>query len=191
MGGYFFFFLISGFCGILYELVWLRLAMAQYGVTTPIVSIVLSAFMGGLGIGSLGAGMLLRRYGTKISFPPLWLYAGSELHRNFRPGCSCRINYRTSPAFSFREFHRLLVGYVFRDFWNMHCVGHGALVRFYGCDHPSGDVCCPQRPSIAVPPLIQLPIRLKFTGSGAGGDRAAGHHRVPRLPFHLDSRHGA
>ncbi|HEX3739324.1 MAG TPA: hypothetical protein VHV29_06320 [Terriglobales bacterium] len=79
MGGYFFFFLISGFCGILYELVWLRLAMAQYGVTTPIVSIVLSAFMGGMGIGSLGAGMLIRRYGAKISFPPLWLYAGSEL----------------------------------------------------------------------------------------------------------------
>jgi spermidine synthase len=73
------FFLISGFCGILYELIWLRLAMAQFGVTTPIVSIVLSAFMGGLGIGSLAAGILIRRYGQKISFPPLWLYAGSEL----------------------------------------------------------------------------------------------------------------
>jgi spermidine synthase len=76
---YFSFFLISGFCGILYELVWLRLAMAQFGVTTPIVSIVLSAFMGGLGIGSLAAGKFIRRYGQKISFPPLWLYAGSEL----------------------------------------------------------------------------------------------------------------
>lgn len=76
---YFVFFLISGFCGILYELVWLRLAMAQYGVTTPIVSIVLSSFMGGLGVGSLAAGVLVRRYGQKISFPPLWLYAGSEL----------------------------------------------------------------------------------------------------------------
>jgi spermidine synthase len=78
MPWYFVFFLISSFCGILYELVWLRLAMAQYGVTTPIVSIVLSAFMGGLGIGSLIAGKLIRRYGQKISFPPLWLYAGSE-----------------------------------------------------------------------------------------------------------------
>jgi spermidine synthase len=79
MPWYFVFFLISGFCGILYELVWLRLAMAQYGVTTPIVSIVLSAFMGGLGLGSLIAGKLIRRYGQKISFPPLWLYAGAEL----------------------------------------------------------------------------------------------------------------
>ncbi|HEX3104786.1 MAG TPA: hypothetical protein VHQ22_10075 [Terriglobales bacterium] len=76
---YFIFFLISGFCGILYELVWLRLAMAQYGVTTPIVSFVLSAFMGGLGIGSLIAGKLIRRYGQKFSVPPLWFYAGSEL----------------------------------------------------------------------------------------------------------------
>jgi spermidine synthase len=66
---YFVFFLISGFCGILYELVWLRLAMAQYGVTTPVVSMVLSAFMGGLGIGSLAAGKLIRRYGQRISFP--------------------------------------------------------------------------------------------------------------------------
>lgn len=79
MNLYFVFFLISGFCGILYELVWLRLAMAQYGVTTPIVSIVLSAFMGGLGVGSLAAGILVRRYGQKVFFPPLWLYAGSEL----------------------------------------------------------------------------------------------------------------
>ena len=76
---YFAFFLISGFCGILYELVWLRLAMAQFGVTTPVVSMVLSAFMGGLGVGSLGAGLLVRRYGQKIRFPALWLYAGSEL----------------------------------------------------------------------------------------------------------------
>jgi spermidine synthase len=80
---YFTFFLISGFCGILYELIWLRLAMAQFGVTTPIVSMVLSAFMGGLGVGSLGAGLLVRRYGHKIKFPALWLYAGSELMIGF------------------------------------------------------------------------------------------------------------
>jgi spermidine synthase len=38
---YFFFFFVSGFCGVLYELVWLRLSMAQFGVTTAMVSIVL------------------------------------------------------------------------------------------------------------------------------------------------------
>ena len=36
---YFVFFFVSGFCGILYELIWLRLAMAQFGVTTALFSI--------------------------------------------------------------------------------------------------------------------------------------------------------
>jgi hypothetical protein len=36
---YFILFFISGVCSILYELVWLRLAMAQFGVTTAMVSI--------------------------------------------------------------------------------------------------------------------------------------------------------
>ena len=49
---YFVFFFISGFCSVLYELVWLRLTMAQFGVTTAMVSIVLSVFMAGLGLGS-------------------------------------------------------------------------------------------------------------------------------------------
>src|SRR3989442_4398874 len=44
---WFFFFLGSGFAGLVYEVVWLRLAMAAFGVTTPLVSIVLSVFMAG------------------------------------------------------------------------------------------------------------------------------------------------
>lgn len=42
---YFAFFFLSGFCSILYELIWLRLAMAQFGVTTATISIFLSTFM--------------------------------------------------------------------------------------------------------------------------------------------------
>src|SRR6266567_78542 len=76
---YFVFFFVSGFCGILYELIWLRLAMAQFGVTTALVSIVLSSFMAGLGVGSIAAGRLLRRYGNAITFPSLRLYALAEL----------------------------------------------------------------------------------------------------------------
>src|SRR5580658_9525387 len=34
------FFLVSGCCGLMYEVIWLRLAMAHFGVTTPIVSLV-------------------------------------------------------------------------------------------------------------------------------------------------------
>jgi predicted membrane-bound spermidine synthase len=67
MGWFFLFFLISGFCSILYELIWLRLAMAAFGVTTALVSIVLSVFMAGLGLGSWGSGQLIRRLGDRIS----------------------------------------------------------------------------------------------------------------------------
>jgi spermidine synthase len=76
---YFAFFFVSGFCGILYELIWLRLSMAQFGVTTALVSIILSAFMAGIGAGSWAAGALIRRYQARISLPPLRLYAVSEL----------------------------------------------------------------------------------------------------------------
>ena len=42
----------SGFCGLLYQVVWLRLAFAAFGVITPVLSIVLSVFMFGLSLGS-------------------------------------------------------------------------------------------------------------------------------------------
>jgi spermidine synthase len=58
---YFFFFFLSGFCSVLYELVWLRLSMAQFGVTTAMVSIVLSVFMAGLGVGSWASGRWVSR----------------------------------------------------------------------------------------------------------------------------------
>lgn len=75
---YFYFFFLSGFCSILYELIWLRLAMAQFGVTTAMVSIVLSSFMAGLGLGSWGAGRLVRKY-ARITSSPLHLYALAEI----------------------------------------------------------------------------------------------------------------
>jgi spermidine synthase len=73
------FFFLSGLCSLVYELVWLRLAMAKFGVTTALVSIVLSVFMAGLGAGSWIAGWATRRYGDRINFPTLRLYAIIEL----------------------------------------------------------------------------------------------------------------
>lgn len=76
---YFLLFFFSGFCSLVYEVVWLRLAMAKFGVTTPLVSIVLSLFMGGLAIGSWAAGRLfLAREGRTASYF-LRLYALAEL----------------------------------------------------------------------------------------------------------------
>jgi predicted membrane-bound spermidine synthase len=76
---YFIFFFISGFCSVLYELVWLRLSMAQFGVTTAMVSIVLSVFMAGLGLGSWASGAWMHRREGRIGFSPLLLYAAIEL----------------------------------------------------------------------------------------------------------------
>ena len=80
---FFLLFLISGFCSILYEIVWLRLAMAQFGVTSALTAIVLSMFMAGLGLGSWGAGRLIRTYDESREegegIPALRLYALAEL----------------------------------------------------------------------------------------------------------------
>jgi spermidine synthase len=79
MGWYFLFFFISGFCSLLYEIIWLRLAMAQFGVTSALVSIVISMFMAGLGLGSWGGGRLFHKYGNRIGFSALRIYALTEL----------------------------------------------------------------------------------------------------------------
>jgi spermidine synthase len=77
---FFLFFLVSGSCALVYEVVWLRLAMAAFGVTTPLVSIVLSVFMAGLGLGSWGAGRLARHLAERSSPDRfLRLYAITEM----------------------------------------------------------------------------------------------------------------
>lgn len=79
MRWYFGFFLVSGFCSLTYEVVWLRLVMAEFGVTTPSVSILLSVFMAGLALGSWGAGRLARGFESHAASSPLRFYALAEL----------------------------------------------------------------------------------------------------------------
>ena len=79
MRWFFFFFFVSGFCSLLYEVVWLRLAMAKFGVTSPLLSIVLSMFMAGLGLGSWLSGRAIRHFGNKLDRHALSLYALAEL----------------------------------------------------------------------------------------------------------------
>jgi predicted membrane-bound spermidine synthase len=76
---YFVFFLVSGFCSLVYEVVWLRLAMAKFGVTTPMVSIVLAVFMAGLALGSWAGGILVRRAERSGWIHPLRMYGFVEL----------------------------------------------------------------------------------------------------------------
>lgn len=75
----FLFFCVSGFCSILYEIIWLRLAMADFGVTSALVSIVLSVFMAGMGLGAWASGHLIRRYGERLKSSALRFYALTEL----------------------------------------------------------------------------------------------------------------
>lgn len=76
---FFGFFFVSGFCSLVYEVVWLRLAMASFGVTTPLVSIVVSVFMAGLGLGSWLVGRLSRGFERQPVAAPLRLYVLAEL----------------------------------------------------------------------------------------------------------------
>ena len=76
---YFGFFVVSGLCGLVYEIVWLRLAMASFGVTTALASIVISMFMAGLGLGSWGAGILARKVLAAHAQRALRFYSLAEL----------------------------------------------------------------------------------------------------------------
>jgi spermidine synthase len=55
-------FFLSGFCSLLYEVVWTRIFGLIFGNTTLAISTVLSAFMLGLGLGGLLFGKLSKRY---------------------------------------------------------------------------------------------------------------------------------
>jgi spermidine synthase len=61
---FFLFFIISGFCSLVYQVAWLRIAMADFGVTSTMIAIVLSVFMAGLSVGSWGGGIVVNRYSS-------------------------------------------------------------------------------------------------------------------------------
>lgn len=72
------FFFVSGACSLVYQVVWLRLAMARFGVTAPLVSIVISVFMAGLALGSVVGGRLGRAVAGRVA-SAVPLYAAAEL----------------------------------------------------------------------------------------------------------------
>ncbi len=67
-------FLLSGVAGLVYEILWSRRLALVFGTTLPAVTAVLSAFMGGLGLGSLIFGSLADRWKR-----PLFLYGLLEI----------------------------------------------------------------------------------------------------------------
>ena len=59
-------FFLSGFPALLYQVVWQRALFTIYGVNIESVTVVVSAFMLGLGLGSLGGGWLSERPGIPL-----------------------------------------------------------------------------------------------------------------------------
>ena len=72
-------FFLSGFCSLVYEVVWTRLAFASFGIITPVLSVVLSVFMLGLSIGAWLAGRSIAGWVQKAGRSAIVLYGAAEL----------------------------------------------------------------------------------------------------------------
>jgi len=71
-------FCLSGFCGLAYQIVWLRKAFAIFGVITPMISVVVSVFMLGLFLGSWAGGKWIKNIMGSLSVSPIYIYAAAE-----------------------------------------------------------------------------------------------------------------
>jgi len=71
-------FFVSGFCGLLYQVIWTRLAFASFGVIPPVVSVVISVFMLGLALGSWAGGRWIGFLVEKSGIAALSCYALTE-----------------------------------------------------------------------------------------------------------------
>ncbi len=70
----FFLFFISGFAALQYQIVWQRALFAIYGTNVESVTVVVSAFMLGLGLGSLAGG-----YVSTLGIPLVPVFGAAEL----------------------------------------------------------------------------------------------------------------
>jgi predicted membrane-bound spermidine synthase len=75
----FFLFFLSGFCSLVYQVVWTRLAFAAFGIITPVLSVVLSVFMLGLAVGAWAGGRFIASLVKKTGLSAVAFYAGAEL----------------------------------------------------------------------------------------------------------------
>src|SRR5436190_20826987 len=76
-------FFVSGFCSLLYQVVWTRMAFASFGIITPVLSVVLSVFMLGLSVGSWAGGRVITRWAERTALSAAFFYSGAE----FLMGC--------------------------------------------------------------------------------------------------------
>jgi spermidine synthase len=74
----FFLFFVSGFCGLLYQVIWTRIAFAAFGIITPVLSVVLSVFMLGLALGSAAGGKWIPALTRKTGLSAAFFYGLAE-----------------------------------------------------------------------------------------------------------------
>lgn len=72
-------FFVSGFCSLVYEVVWTRLAFASFGIITPVLSVVISVFMLGLSVGAWAGGRWVEAGARRTGWSALRFYAVAEL----------------------------------------------------------------------------------------------------------------
>ena len=72
-------FFLSGFCSLVYQVVWTRMAFASFGIITPVLSVVISVFMLGLAVGAWAGGRFIASLVKKTGLSAVAFYAGAEL----------------------------------------------------------------------------------------------------------------
>jgi spermidine synthase/MFS family permease len=68
-------FLISGFSALIYQVVWQRVLFTTFGINSEAVTVIVSVFMFGLGMGALAGGYLQKRYDAYL----LPIFVGLEV----------------------------------------------------------------------------------------------------------------
>src|SRR5579859_4495366 len=75
---FFAFFFVSGFCSLVYQVIWTRLAFASFGIITPVLSVVISVFMLGLSLGSWAGGRFAVPLAKRTGLSAAIFYAAAE-----------------------------------------------------------------------------------------------------------------
>src|SRR5665213_2602449 len=71
-------FFLSGFCSLVYQMVWTRLAFASFGIITPVLSVVIAVFMLGLSIGAWAGGRIIQWLVRRTGLSAIFFYGGAE-----------------------------------------------------------------------------------------------------------------
>jgi spermidine synthase/MFS family permease len=71
-------FFSSGFCSLVYQVVWTRLAFASFGIILPVLSVVVSVFMLGLAVGAWAGGRFVVWLACRTGLSAAIFYALAE-----------------------------------------------------------------------------------------------------------------